>query len=153
MTLSFTSFRPCSIFTAIAIQAVYCKHRQERKGNKKAELAITSSTSMHRREPKSWGRQTKKQKLLGLSHTANLAQMPQSWDYSNQDEIGSNDSLKFTTLSAFALYLSIAMWIMLIFITVGPRYSRPLCVQRINLFANMENEKRDLWSSSLKHIC
>lgn len=74
VTLSFTSFRPCSIFTAIAIQAVYCKHRQERKGNKKAELAITSSTSMYRREPKSWGRQTKKQKLLGLSHTDNLAQ-------------------------------------------------------------------------------
>lgn len=57
MTVSFTSFRPFSIFTAIAIQALYCKHRRERKGNKKAEPAIASSTSMHRREPRSWGRQ------------------------------------------------------------------------------------------------
>lgn len=38
------------IFIAVSIQALYCKHRQERKGNKKAELAMISSTSMHWRE-------------------------------------------------------------------------------------------------------
>lgn len=38
------------IFIAVSVQALYCKHRQERKGNKKAELAMISSTSMHWRE-------------------------------------------------------------------------------------------------------
>lgn len=146
------------IFIAVSVQALYCKHRQERKGNKKAELAMISSTSMHWRElyrvELRQGGQTNKEAVTPQAVSHRLATNAQTRH-------------KFRTfqmrMKLFGLIYSTAcpcrtscnfytnnvhLW------TGTQSYREPLCIQKIFFFfPNMEDEKENLWSSSLKYIC
>jgi len=111
---SFTPFRPFSIQIAIAIQALYCKRGQQRKGNKKSRtsnyLNIHTQNRTLQGRPEA-GRQTNKEAVTpwAVSYRQSHTNTPESQDSSNQEEIGRNGLLSFTTLSVFAVHLAISI--------------------------------------------
>lgn len=142
------------IFIAASIQGLYCKHRQERRGNRKAELAMISSTSMHWRELyrvelRQGGQKNKEAATTQAISNRQLVQTHHKFRTSQ------------TRMKLFALIYStvclcrtpcnfyannVHLW------TGTSRYREPFCIQII-LFPNKEDEKENLWSSSFKLIC